>query len=131
MSRNLTSEAALATTELDPSWQETRFSKPVNDNTSLLDGTYDEKESAASFQQALAEWRAQSGKTSSEAQVYTTKGIGTVAPPIVDPPRKRHCMLDPSTRDTASGPTIIITFPIYSFHKIIGSLLEEDKGYTR
>lgn len=47
-------------------------SKP-NEN-SLLSGTYDEGESAASFQQALAEWRA-AGKTTNAAQACTTKGI--------------------------------------------------------
>ena len=49
--------------------------RPVKQgNSSLLDGSYDEEESAASFQQALAEWRGQAGKTSNEVQVYTTKG---------------------------------------------------------
>ena len=28
----------------------------------------------------------------------------TVEPPIVDPPRKGHCMLDLSIKDTARGP---------------------------
>ena len=45
------------------------------EENSLLNGTYDEEESAASFQQALAEWRAQAGgKTSHETQAYSTKG---------------------------------------------------------
>ena len=43
-------------------------------DSSLLDGSYHEEESAASFQQALAEWRAQAGRTSNEVQVCTTKG---------------------------------------------------------
>ena len=47
-------------------------SKP--NKNSLLSGTYDEEESAASFQQALAEWRA-AGKTTNAAQSYTSKGI--------------------------------------------------------
>ena len=41
---------------------------------SLLSGSYDEEESAASFQQALAEWRAKGKTTSSAQQVYSSKG---------------------------------------------------------
>lgn len=49
------------------------------EGNSLLDGTYDEEESAASFQQALAEWRAQAGKkgTNHEIQASPTRGMAT------------------------------------------------------
>ena len=50
------------------------------EGNSLLDGTYDEEESAASFQQALAEWRAQAGKTSTsnETQASPMRGMANV-----------------------------------------------------
>ena len=34
-----------------------------------------------------------------------------VEPPIVDPPRKEHCMLDLSIKDIAQGPK---NYPLYS-----------------
>lgn len=46
------------------------------EGNSLLDGTYDEEESAASFQQALAEWRAQAGKTSTSNETQASLAIG-------------------------------------------------------
>jgi hypothetical protein len=55
-------------------------SKP-NEN-SLLSGSYDEKESSASFQTALAEWR-EAGKTTSTTQAYPTKGIPYTIPGIM------------------------------------------------
>lgn len=58
---------------------ETNYSEqshsPKRIENSLLDGTYNEEESAASFQQALAEWRGQAAQMNNEAQAYTTKGI--------------------------------------------------------
>ena len=33
----------------------------------------------------------------------------TVEPPIVDPPRKGHCMLDLSIKDTARGPKKLLS----------------------
>ena len=55
---------------------------------------------------------------------YRVRRPITVEPPIVDPPRKGHCMVDLSIKDTARRPKKI-TFPIVSI-QCIENLREED-----